>query len=257
MGYRRLASWPGGNGRGYGTAGPAASAQAPSGGSPSLGSPPSEWLSPAVPSLGSLPSEWLSLASPSLASPSLASSPLGSLSSDPPAAGWGFCSLLSDSRSEMSKSGAALDESVRVVEVVGRGQQVGVGPDLVPAADAAGLGQATPDGRGLAQPPRAQLKADQRGERALGRAAGGPAPPDRLGQGVGLRQPVCRPPRRPRSRPSLRPARARSPAGPARPSALGCPRAGTARRRTAPRSAPPGWTGRSAASRRAARRRRP
>ena len=54
--------------------------------------------------------------------------------------------------------------------------------------DAARRRQALPDGRRLAQPARPQFQPDQRRERPLGRPAGGPAPPDRLPQGVGGRQ---------------------------------------------------------------------
>src|SRR6202034_1251074 len=50
--------------------------------------------------------------------------------------------------------GSAPDEAVRGIEVLGRGQQVRVGPDRVPALDAARFGQAMPDGRGLPQPAR-------------------------------------------------------------------------------------------------------
>src|SRR5215831_7305032 len=64
----------------------------------------------------------------------------------------------------------ARDKAVRVVKVLRGRQQVGVGPDRVPAFDAARLGEAPPDRGGLP----------------------GPAPPDRLGQRAGLRQPVPR-----------------------------------------------------------------
>src|SRR3984957_6354048 len=72
------------------------------------------------------------------------------------------------------KLGPAPDEPVRVIEVIGRRQQVRVGPDRVPAGYAADLGEPLPDSTGLAAPPRAQLKADQGGKRALGRGAGSP-----------------------------------------------------------------------------------
>ena len=87
--------------------------------------------------------------------------------------------------------------------------------------DAAVLGQRRPQRRGLAQAARAQLQPDQRGEGLLGRTAGGPAAAERLGQAVRVGQPVGarRGPRR--GRPSPRPGRARSPAGPGRPSAAG------------------------------------
>src|SRR5215831_20575302 len=71
----------------------------------------------------------------------------------------------------------ARDKAVRVVKVLRGRQQVGVGPDRVPAFDAARLGEAPPDRGGLPGPARPQFQADQGGERVLGRAARGPAPP--------------------------------------------------------------------------------
>ena len=68
-----------------------------------------------------------------------------------------------------------------------------MGPQRVPAVDAPGCVRPVPDGGGLAQPARPQLQSHQRGERPLGRAAGGPATPDRLGQGVGVRSAGPRP----------------------------------------------------------------
>ena len=91
----------------------------------------------------------------------------------------------------------------------------------VAAVDAAVLGQRGPQRRGLAQPARAQLEADQRGERLLGRPAGRAATPERLGEPDRVGQAVGGGPVAPRGRPSPRPGRARSPAGPARPSARG------------------------------------
>ena len=92
------------------------------------------------------------------------------------------------------------------------------------------VGQPAPDGGGLAQPRGRSSRPTRVAKVRSAGPAGGPAPPDGLGQRGGLRQPVPRPPRRRPSPPSPRRARARSPAGPARPSAAGCPPAGTGRR---------------------------
>ena len=62
------------------------------------------------------------------------------------------------------------------------GQQVGVGPQRVARRRAAALGHGRPQRRRLAQPPGPQLQPDERGERLLGRPAGGPAAADRLAQ---------------------------------------------------------------------------
>src|SRR5215470_18701522 len=62
----------------------------------------------------------------------------------------------------------ARDKAVRVVEVLRGRQQVGVGPDRVPAFDAARFGEAAPDRGGLPGPARPQFQADQGGERVLG-----------------------------------------------------------------------------------------
>ena len=106
-------------------------------------------------------------------------------------------------------------EAGRVVEVVGGRQQVGVRPHGL-AAVLAALGEHRPPQRGrVAQPPRPQLEPDQRGE-------GLPRPARRWpGAGARSRAARRRPAgagwrrRRPPRRPSPRPARARSPAGPA------------------------------------------
>src|ERR1035437_10533745 len=79
------------------------------------------------------------------------------------------------------QSWPAAHEPVGVVEVVRGRQQVRVRPDRIPAADAARVGETLPDGRGLPEPARPELEPDQRGEGPFRRAAGGPAPPDRLG----------------------------------------------------------------------------
>ena len=60
------------------------------------------------------------------------------------------------------------------------GQQVGVRPDRVAGLLALAGAQRAPQRRGVAQPARPQLEADQRGERLLGRTAGGAAAADGL-----------------------------------------------------------------------------
>ena len=63
-------------------------------------------------------------------------------------------------------------------------------PDGVPAADTARIGETAPDGCGLPEPARPELEPDQSGEGTFRRTAGGPPPPDCLGEGTGLGQPV-------------------------------------------------------------------
>ena len=70
----------------------------------------------------------------------------------------------------------------RVVEVVGRRDQVRVRPQRVAPGDPALLAQQPPQLGGVAQLARPQLQPDDRGERLLGRAAGGAPPPQRLAQ---------------------------------------------------------------------------
>ncbi len=65
-------------------------------------------------------------------------------------------------------------------------------PDLVPTADAASLGQGAPHRRRLSEAAWSQFQADEGGKGPLGRAAGCPAAPDRLGERVGVGQPVAR-----------------------------------------------------------------
>ena len=91
--------------------------------------------------------------------------------------------------SSLSDSGArgALAEAERVVEVGRRRQQVGVHPHAVAGLDALPGPQRAPQRRGVAEPARPQLQADQGREGLLGRTAGGAAAADRLLQlrGVG------------------------------------------------------------------------
>ena len=65
-----------------------------------------------------------------------------------------------------------LAEPERVVEVGGGGQQVGVHPHAVAALGALAGPQRSPQGGGVAEPTRAQLEPDERGEGLLGRTAG-------------------------------------------------------------------------------------
>src|SRR6201996_3685301 len=74
----------------------------------------------------------------------------------------------------------AVDETGRVVEIVGAGQQIRVLPDRVAGVDTDRLGQPLPQCRGLPQLAWSQFEADQRGEGLLGRTAGGPAAAQRL-----------------------------------------------------------------------------
>ena len=64
-------------------------------------------------------------------------------------------------------------------------------PERVAARDAAVLGQGRPQRRRLAEAAGAQLEADQRGERLLGRAARGPAAAEGLGEADHVGQPVA------------------------------------------------------------------
>ena len=129
----------------------------------------------------------------------------------------------------------AVDEAVRVVQV-GRGRQhVRVRPQPVAAVDPAGVGERGPQPGGVPQPARAAAQGRSGWRRS--------ARPGRRSPGAGAASRAARPRTagagpRPRARPrppSPRPARAPSPAGPAPPSAPGCPPAGTC-----PAAAPPG-----------------
>src|SRR5688500_15111075 len=71
-------------------------------------------------------------------------------------------------------------EPLRIVQVLGRGQQVRMLPDGVPALDAAFLLEGSPQGRRFPQPAGTQLQSHKGGERVLGRTSRGPAPPDGL-----------------------------------------------------------------------------
>ena len=149
--------------------------------------------------------------------------------------------------------GGAAEERVRVLQVLGRRQQVRVRPQRVPALDAARLGHAGPQ----RPPPRAASGAEARGRPGWRRCVptgrrrhgggGSPPPAPRRARAATPRR------RRPPSPPTPRPARARSPAGRAPPSAAACPPGGTASRRdSASRSASSGWSCPCPAWRRAA-----
>src|SRR5215470_18265502 len=66
----------------------------------------------------------------------------------------------------------ALDETLRVVEVLFGRQQVGMGPERIPRLVSPRLSQAAPDRAGLPRPARPQFEADQGGEGVLGGATG-------------------------------------------------------------------------------------
>src|SRR5690348_1427895 len=72
----------------------------------------------------------------------------------------------------------AVNEPLRVIEIVRRRQQVRVLPDLITRAGSPRLGERAPHRRCLAEPSWPQFQANQGGERPLGRAAGSPATPD-------------------------------------------------------------------------------
>ena len=77
-----------------------------------------------------------------------------------------------------------VDEAVRVIQVGSGRQHVRVLPQPVAPVDPPRVRERGPQPRGVPQPARPQLEADQRGEGLLGRAAGRPAPAQRLAQRV-------------------------------------------------------------------------
>jgi bacteriocin biosynthesis cyclodehydratase domain-containing protein len=85
--------------------------------------------------------------------------------------------------------GRAVQEPVRVGQIVGRRQQVRVRPQRVPALDPALGGDVGPQHRRLAQHPGPELEPDQGGEGPLGRPPGRPPAPDRLGQRRAVHEP--------------------------------------------------------------------
>src|SRR5690606_4046147 len=85
----------------------------------------------------------------------------------------------------------APDERGRVVQVVRRGDEVGVGPQRVATRDAALLAEQPPQLGGGAQPPGAQLEPDHGGEGLLGRATGRATAAQRLAECLGAGQPLA------------------------------------------------------------------
>ena len=73
---------------------------------------------------------------------------------------------------QLARCDRVLAEAERVVEVLGRGEQVRRHPHAVAGLGALAGAERAPQRRGVAQPARPQLEADERGEGLLGRAAG-------------------------------------------------------------------------------------
>ena len=91
---------------------------------------------------------------------------------------------------ERLRRAGVLAEAQRVVEVGGGRQQVGVHPHAVAGLGALPGAQRAPQRRGVAQPARPQLEADQRGEGLLGRSAGSAAAAEGLLQLAGAGHPL-------------------------------------------------------------------
>jgi hypothetical protein len=84
------------------------------------------------------------------------------------------------------------EETLRIGQILGIGQQVRVCPHGVPSLHAASVPDRRPEVRRLPELARAQLQPDQGGEGLLRRATARAAPAYRLGQRPGRRQTVTR-----------------------------------------------------------------
>src|SRR5690606_40318861 len=72
---------------------------------------------------------------------------------------------------DLVRARAPVEEELRCVEVLGGGEEVELGPQLVTAADAALARDDRPQPRRVACPARSQLESDQLLEREIGRAS--------------------------------------------------------------------------------------